>query len=312
LLLVVPTARARPGISLTELAAALACEPDDLRKDIGLLACVGSPPFQPDDLIDIELRDDRVFVALPQAFDRPARLSWMEAVALTLAASMLSPGDAVARSAVVKLRQAVAPAQQALFDTLLRRVPAVSETSDEIEATLRQAIRERRVTEIVYFARTDLSTRPRRIQPRALATAKGLRYLSARKDDGAERQYRVDRISRATVLDERFRPLPDFDLRAALKRLAEVESSPDFPRATVRFEPSAARAALARHPGAKQKPDGSVEVALAYSTVPWLVSYVLSWGGQAVITAPAEARDALRRAVDDALAALKPSEKRPS
>jgi proteasome accessory factor C len=304
LLLVVPAARARPGIALADLARDLAADPEELRRDISLLACVGGPPFLPDDLIDIELRDDRVWVSLPQAFARPMRLLWTEAAALAVAARSLSPGDPLVQSAVDKLRRAVASTQRELFDAALSRVPAnPPDTAKDVEATLAHGIRERRVVEIVYYAAGEWTAQPRLVRPRAIATANGVRYLAALKEDGAERQYRIDRITRAALRPDTFAPLPPFDLKAAMARIAAFESQPDLPRAKVRFAPGVVAAARARHPDARRRKDGSVEVDLAYSTLPWLVSYALSWGGQAILESPPEARAAMLERVEKALKA---------
>lgn len=303
LLLVIPAARARPGIPIADLAASLACSVDELRKDIALLAFVGVPPFLPDDLIDIQLRQDRVWVTLPGGFNRPTSLLSTEAAALTIAGRTLTPSDAIVQSALEKVARAVSPQQKSVFDALLQRVPAgAPEASEEISEALARAIRDRHVIEILYYARTEMTSRPRRVRPRAIATGNGVPYLSARNEQQAERLYRLDRISRVSVLDELFEPLPDFDIARELVRTSRLEAQTDFPRATVLFSRKVASAAKARHPGGRDKGQ-AYEFDLPYSTMPWLVSYVLSWGGEATITAPFEAKDALRQAVDAAIAA---------
>lgn len=303
LLLVVPAARARPGIALAELASMLQCTPDELRQDIDLLACVGAPPFNPDDLIDIELRDDRVYVSLPHAFDRPTRLAATEAAALAAAARALAPNDAVLSRAVAKLDAAIAPAQKALYEALVARIATVPEEERaDVVAACQTAARERRVLEIDYFARTELTSRPRRVKPRAIAAIDGVRYLSAQNDSGQERTYRLDRIAAARVSDELFAALPPIDLEAQLVKVIGLETSAELPRATVRFSAKVADAARSRHAHAQASGDG-VEALVPYSTVPWLVSYALSWGGEADVLAPPAAREAFLAAVRGALEA---------
>ena len=282
----------------------LACTEKELRRDVDLLACVGSPPFLPDDLIDIELRDDdRVFVSLPQGFERPARLLATEAAALVIAARALAPNDPVTRAAAEKLTKAVAPAQKQFYEALLSRFasPAV-ETHDDVEADLRKAISERREIEIVYFALSKQSSSARTVRPRAIATVNGLQYLSAQRADGAERTYRVDRIARVQLLEATFPPLPEIDLQSEVEKIARFDRQTDLPRATLRFDRSVAGSAKARHPNARVV-EGGIEADLPYSTLPWLVSYTLSWGGAAEIVSPPEARDALKSAVQKAIAA---------
>lgn len=307
LLLVVPAARARPGIRLGELAQSLACTEDELRRDIDLLAMVGAPPFNPDDLIDIELRDDRVYVSLPQSFDQPTRLIATEAAALAVAASALAPDDEVTRSAVRKLSQAVASTQRELYEGLVKRLAAEPSTDgDDVGRMLSEAIQQRREVEILYFAPSELAARPRVVRPRAMPALDGVRYLSAQRDDGQERIYRVDRIARASLTDTTFDPLPPIDLQARLEQIARFEANADLPRAVIRFSPKVADAARARHrhsPNQVANDDGSVDISVPYASLTWLVSYVLSWSGQAEPINPPEARQAMRDAIDRALEA---------
>jgi predicted DNA-binding transcriptional regulator YafY len=302
LLLLVPAARAKPGIHLSELARSLACTEAELRKDVDLLACVGAPPFLPDDLIDIELRDDRVYVSLPRAFNRPTRLLATEAAALVIAARALAPHDPLTQAASEKLTKAIAPGQKPFYEALLAKFATTpAETSEEVESIVRQAIAEQRELEITYFARTENSTRPRVIKPRIILTVDTVSYLSAQKDDGADRTYRLDRIAHAKLLDRTFEPLYPIDQQATMERIARFDQQPDLARATIRFAPAVASTAKSRYPDARAVDGGAVDIDLAYSTVPWIVSFALSWGGAAEIVSPPEARAALKIAVEQAL-----------
>jgi proteasome accessory factor C len=303
LLLVVPAARARPGIPLDDLAHDLGCTREELESDLELLGQVGVPPFSPDDLVEIERIDDRVFVRLPQTFGRPLRLTAPEAAAVTAAVHALAPGDRVLASAVGKLGQAVSRPQRPLYDALVARLVSTPEPrQDAVAATCAEAARQRRALDIDYFARTESVPRTRRVKPRAVVSLDGARYLGAVNEKGEERTYRLDRIAAARLTDERFDPLPAVDLESRVRHLVRLPKSPDLPRATVHFSPKVAAAARARHPDAKAASDGSVVAEVAFATEAWLVSYVLSWGGQARITAPETAREALRQAAARALA----------
>jgi proteasome accessory factor C len=301
LLLLVPAVRARPGIPLAELATQLGCDEQELRKDLALLACVGVPPYQPDDLIDIELRDDRVWVTLAQAFTRPTRLSATEAAALTIAVRALAPNDATARSAAEKLTRAVSPQQRELYEGLVHQIAAAPpDTSSDVEGTIRRAIEARREIEIDYYAPTERASRNRTVLPREIVAANGVRYLSARKSDGGERLYRLDRIAHARLLSTTFSSLPAIDLAAETARISRFDTQADLPQATLQFDASVAAAARMRHPEGRALSDGRLEVGLRYSSLPWLVSYAFSWGGHAIVSAPPDARAAFRSAVDRA------------
>lgn len=299
LLLVVPAAAGPDGVSLEELANEFDCTAEELQADLSLLACVGVPPFNPDDLIELELRDGRVYVTLTQAFERPTRLSATEAAALTIAGRALAPSAPSVRTALEKLRSAIAPVQVPLYESLLERLSvSPPEDSDEVIATLEEARERRRVVEIAYFASSDRQSRTRRVRPRAIVSADGVAYLSAHNEAGEERTYRVDRISRATLTEEGFEPLPPVDLAGRLDALRRFSEHSDLPRATVRFAPEVAGAVKARHPDARKLDDDWLEVRVAWASMPWLVSYVLSWGGRAVVVHPPQARSAVREAVE--------------
>lgn len=300
LLLVVPAAAGRNGILVEDLARELNCTPSELRADLDLLACVGVPPFNPDDLIEFEERDGRIYVQLAQAFERPTRLSATEAAALTIAGGALAPQAPSVRSALEKLRRAIAPAQLEMYDALLERLNvSAPDESDETAAALEDACARRRIVEISYFAGTERVSATRLIRPRALISADGIAYLSAQNEAREERTYRLDRIAHATVRDESFEPLPVIDLAAKLEGLRRFSGHSDLPRAVVRFAPDVANAARAKHPDAVEKDDGALEARVAWASMPWLVSYVLSWGGKAVVTHPEQARRAVREAVAD-------------
>ncbi len=302
LLALVPAAHARPGIRVEDLARQLACTPDDLRADLDLLACVGAPPFDPDDLIDIELKGDRVYVTLSQAFERPTRLTATEAAALSLAARALAPDDLVLKSALDRLSNAVAPSQREVYSALVAHVPPAPAADEALNQTIEEAARARREIELVYFDRSSPRASARVVRPRAFGAIDGVTYLSAQKPEGEERLYRLDRMVRARLLETTFAPLPPVNLERELKRLARVEGRTDLPRATVRFTASVAVEARRRHPAAHPLAGGGVEASVPYFSLPYLLSYALSWGGEAEIVGPEEARQALREAVAAAIA----------
>jgi proteasome accessory factor C len=256
----------------------------------------------PDDLIELDVVDDRLYVGLAQTFGRPLRLLAVEAAAVTASVRALAPGDPVLSSAVAKLAGAVATPQRGLYDALVARLISTSEPRlDAIAETCAEAARRRLALDIDYFAATESVPHTRRVRPRTVASVDGARYLSALNEQGEERTYRLDRIAAVRTTAERFDPLPDIDLRARLKGLAGLPRSPDLPRATVRFAAGVAAAARDRHPDAREEPGGGLVADVAWSTEAWLVSYVLSWGGQARVIAPDAAVEAVRRSVRRAL-----------
>lgn len=303
LLLLVPAVLAEQGLRIQELAQKLDTDVAKLREDIDLLACIGAPPFEPDDLIEIEVVADRVYVRLPQSFSRPARLTATEAAALAAAARGLAPHDPSVGSAVEKLAQAVSPLQKGLYEGLLARFAVdAPEVTADVARVLTEAARARKTTEILYFAGSEGAARPREVKPRTIASTNGIAYLSAQNDRGEERLYRLDRIVRATPTERTFDALPAHDLKTQLAQIARFHEGHGLPRATLRFAASVAAAARARHPDARNVEAGRVEADVPYASLPWLVSYVLSWGGASVVLAPDEARRAVLDAVGRAQA----------
>lgn len=302
LLLLVPLASARPGLPVAQLAAELGCTADELQADIELLGLVGAPPFNPDDCIEIEELDGRVYVRLPQGFDRPTRLTSTEAAVLAAAARAAAPADPVLARAEEKISNAVQPAQRALYDALRSRLVVPEERpASGVESVLQEGIERRKEVEIDYFARTDLGAKPRRVRPRVIASVDGVPYLSARKANGEDRWYRMDRIAAARITDVTFEPLPSVEPDDAVRATARFDRNADLPRATVRFGPTIADAARHRHVDARPLADGSVDADVSYASTAWLVSYVLSWGGRAHVLGPEEPRAAFVAAVRRAL-----------
>ena len=78
-LFLVPYAVRHPGIPVRDLARRCGCTERELLEDLDFLLGVGSPPFAPDDFLDLYVEGDRVYVALHQSFSRPPRFTESEA-----------------------------------------------------------------------------------------------------------------------------------------------------------------------------------------------------------------------------------------
>ena len=123
-------------------------------------------------------------------------------------------------------------------------------------------------------------------------------YLHAwdRKRD-AERSFRLDRIKGAAVQDKRFEPRPDVDTAAMIEgwpRTGEVE---DSRIARVWISPERARWEREERRVAQELADGSIVVEVPFKGADWLVREVLREAGDAAVLEPADAREAVRRAV---------------
>ncbi len=298
LLLVVPYAVRHPGLRVEPLAERLGVEPATLRDDLDKLALVGRPPFSPDDFIDIYVEDDRVFVVLDQRFERPPRLTAPEAAALWASAQLLRPAARTAlASAQEKLFAAVPESAREPFERLAERVGSEAAPMDELLEPLSRAAREGREVEFDYLAAGRDKSERRTVRPYAAYLHRGHWYLAGfclvRQDD---RLFRVDRIRSLLLTERTFRERKE--VRAETGARSGVS-------ARIRFSPTAApwvRERFAEQ--AKALPDGGVEVELQGATRDWIVSYVLSFGGEAKVVEPAFLRDAVGETARRIVAAI--------
>lgn len=293
LLFLVPYVSKNPGLSVDELARALNVDREDLLEELDLLTCVGRPPFNPDDYIDIYVENDRVYVDLDQRLSAPPRLTAGEAAALAAAAELLRPasGDAL-QGALKKLERIIPPAARERFRDMNKKIDASgAEAAPQALAPITRAILEK--LEVTFdYASPGKPSEPRRVRPYELLSHRGQWYLQGfchtRQDS---RLFRLDRMENLAVTTTTF--LPPQDARGA--------TVPNPARGTdasarVRFSKVAAPYVLERF-GSDARPlvDGGAEVRVA-ADERWLTQWVLSFGGEAEVLEPASARAAVARA----------------
>jgi proteasome accessory factor C len=301
LLLLVPYVARHPGVPIADLAALMSMSPEELIEEIDFLLMVGQPPFAPDDCIDLRVEDGKVYVDLDQAFQKPPRLTVLEALALAAASQGMAEGDdsTIAR-ALARIEAALPKDLLPLYRQLSQRF-AVARLPGEAQtaALLKTAIGERREVVLEYFNESRAEVSSRSVRPRALSYAQGHWYLEAycltRKDD---RRFRVDRIRTAKLTQKTFDPLPPLqpeERQPAAAGLAPVPPPrPDAERprlalrggAVVRYaEERFGKDAVERVRGdqAVLTLDGPADA--------WTVSFALSFAGSAEVQSP----PALRR-----------------
>lgn len=296
LLFLVPFVSSRPGITVEELARALNVSREHLLEDLDLLACVGRPPFNPDDYIDIYVENDRVYVDLDQRLSAPPRLTVGEAAALAASAELLRPaaGDTL-RGAVEKLERVLPPGMHERFREMYRKIDAALEAPQAL-GPLTRAIHERREVTFAYAVPGRGAPESRRVRPNELLSHRGQWYLQAwcltRADD---RLFRVDRMQDLAVTDTTFQPRED--ARAQVPNPARTDAA-----VRVRFSQLVAPYVRERFgEDARLLADGGVEVRVGGDNERWLTQWVLSFGGEAEVLEPASARAAVARAAKAAL-----------
>ena len=306
LLLIVPAARRRPGITVEQLARELGLGTDELRADIELLALVGRPPFSPDDYIDISVDErGRVAVFLDQSFSQPPQLTALEALALATAAQETAPADPAVKFGVEKIAAKLPPRARELYSTLAHRVAAaapVPRGTEELLATIRRAAETRREIALEYDKDGRGQTSERIIRPRAVLDHAGRWYVYAHdvgKD--AARTFRADRIRSARETGVAFPDMGPLD-PGLFERDTLFFPTGAERAVTVRFSPAVEAWALARHgEKARRIEGGGAEASIESAGESYIVALVLSFAGEAEVVAPPDVRAAVRDAAQRAL-----------
>lgn len=251
--------------------------------------------------IDIELRGQYVCCWLPRGFNKPPRLTVLEAAALLTSLRALgdASGEALGR-AIRRLRQAFPCGDDVTrTDTLLAnltRMLAIEEPPrSPFHGTLQDAIERRQELTLAYFAASREVTFQPVVEPVQLLVHRGHWYLEAFAVGPREtRVYRLDRISGVTAAGR------TFDARIPTAEVAALFSFPSITIAWLRYSARLATYVQEHFGEVPAHPDGSftVEWAMRGARESFL-SWILGFGGECAIEHPPALRDALehRRAV---------------
>lgn len=276
LLSLLPWVATHDGPTVDEVCGRFDVERAQLLADLELASMVGVHPYTPDELLEVVVEDDRVWVRFALSFRRPLRLSPDQGLALVAAGSGLlavpgaDPEGPLARG-LAKLATTLGIEPGAALDIDL------GDVSGPTLETLRAAIDSRRQVELDYYAygRDDRATRV--VDPYRVFTDKGQTYVLARcHRAGGDRLFRVDRVAAIRVLGTTF-TMPD-----ELPSLVSYHPRPDDPRVTLEL----ARAAwwvAEQYPveSVQDLADGRRRVTMAVSARPWLERLLLRLGPDA-------------------------------
>lgn len=302
LLFLVSYLRKNPEAPVREVARVLKVPPGEVIAHVNSLVLCGKPPFSPGDFIDIELTNGRLRLQLDQKLGRPLRFTPQEAVAITVALRTIAESKAerwsgVARTLLQKTKRKLGEDVAKRVESLQPRIDVMPDAGgvEERLGALQRAVDARRVVEMEYWSasRDDLATR--RVHPLMTVQHLGTWYLVAHDErSNQERRFRVDRISSAKALDERFTPPSTFDpKRYRLDRMFVPGS--EVRKARVRVAAAAAPAFVDRWlpKDVSKSKDGSIEATIDYVSPQALAAWVLPYGKLAEVLDPPEVRDAI-------------------
>jgi proteasome accessory factor C len=289
LLALLPHLRQGETVSLADLAAAVGCTASDVASDLATLTMCGVPPFTPLDLIDLEIVGDHVTVHMdPPGMGHPLRLTAPEARALGAALDAAGyPSESPLRAKVLEAAADDVPADE--LERTVRAGAAPGGMAD-MSSTLAVAADEHEKIEVTYLTGSTGRISQRVVHPWALVNRLSTWYLIGFCEGaGEERVFRLDRMSAVTPLNEPFDPPTH----------VPTSVTPDTGRlgiAEVVFARGAAIPDERAWPGSIITPsaDGSTTVRVPYQSPSWIARRVVSRLGDAVVTAPAEVRDAVR------------------
>ena len=269
----VPFISGHQGIATEELAKQFGISVAELLSDLNALWMCGDDRF---DLIDLEFESGYVSIRNAQTLNHVRNLSSQEIVAILLGLDLISkdlPADRVdLREDIDALR---------LKQGLERVIDATPANSGEILATIKRALLSGRKVEIDYVAVTDGALTQRIINPIECYIADSRDFLVAYCELAqAQRTFRIDRIERATVLDN-----------VVAEKVTSAQSDATL-RATVAILSNARRSRESL--GSFVSGDGSQVEVSAYS-LSWLARTIIASGGAMKVLGPDESRSEIAR-----------------
>lgn len=206
------------GASLREACARFGLTRAQLLADLDVVFLVGRYPFSPDELIDVVIEGDTVWLHYAEVFRRPLRLTPDEGLALVAACAALlgAPGaeqDGPLARGLAKLSAVLGVDPTGAVEVTLGKV------APEVLDTVRSGLREHRQIELDYYSSARDERATRAVEPWQLWSSEGNWYLAGYCHLAAgERVFRLDRVATARLLDVPAAPPPaDATVSASLE-----------------------------------------------------------------------------------------------
>ena len=241
-----------------------------------------------------------------EAFLPPLRLTLSEAMAIFLSARLLArymdKHDPVLASAFTKLEEGLPASLRAHVERTVQDLAsrAVDPVFNRHVGDLTKAWADRRVVAFEYVPAPYSGARsPRRATVRPYLLEPSLQthalYLIAFDEDrGAMRTFKVERIRDLAVLPRTFEA-PEADVVAQLRRAWDIIADQPATEVVLRFRPEVAGRVMEAqwHPSQQvtELPDGSLEWRATVAGTIEIRLWILSWGSDVEVLAPAPLRD---------------------
>jgi proteasome accessory factor C len=309
LLALVPYIQARREVSLEQAATDFSVSPNQIVKDLNVLWFCGLPGLGMGDLIDVDMEaleeGGVIRVSNAEYLRRPLRLDSSEASALIVALRALREGSdddtrPIVDSTLGKL-EAAAGDGAVLAAQIDVRLPQRQARVRELAELLGDAVERRRQVRLEYYVPTRDEATERVVDPLRVASRDGHTYLDAYchlAED--QRLFRLDRVSRAEVLDTTIDTPEDLEPRDLADGI--FQGSQDDLLATLELEPQA-RWVAEYYPveDSRERPGGGLTVRLRVGDPAWLTRLMLRLGGTARISDPEGLEDRVREVAAEAL-----------
>lgn len=291
LLALVPYLHQRGEVRISEAAAALGVDVEQLDKDLRVLFMCGLPGGFPDDLINVDLDalegEGIIRVDNADYLARPVRFGPSEAAALVVALRAIEQSASSDTRAVVA--RTLAKLEAAGAASAAQQIHVTDETTPgtELLPVLRGAIDRGHQLEISYYVPSRDEQSSRIVEPRAITRVADSTYLDAWCHTAhGDRAFRVDRIVAATELPEAVsdHAAEPRDLSGGWFR-GDGETVP----VTIRLQPPA-QWVPEYYPVSETRPgpDGTLDVVIDVASESWLHQLLFRVAPHASVIAPRE------------------------
>lgn len=304
LLTMVPWLLGHQGVPVPEAAERFGISRSQLEDDLALLFVCGTPGHLPDDLIEAEWEDGRIYLGNADAIARPLRLTVDEALTLMvgLRALAANPGIAEHDAVLGALAKLEAATGSLGSQTARVQVSIADETGQPMLAQARRAVQERRRVRLEYFALGRDEVSERDVDPMRVVNLDSQWYLEGWCHKAQDtRIFRLDRVQTLTVLDADGTP----PAGARPRDLGGQVYTPGADDLTVvLLAAPSARWFVDYYPVERvtETGDGRLRIELRVTDPAWVRRAVWRQGGALVVVEPPELA---RSVADGAAAALK-------